>query len=44
MPIHVIWMSGSKVVAYRGKDYVKSAAEEIPGRHQRQLPTDLPET
>ena len=27
MPVQVIWQSGAKLVAYRGKDYVK---QELP--------------
>ena len=35
MPIHVIWMSGSKIVAYRGKDYVKPVTEQPPQPQQQ---------
>ena len=43
MPIHVIWMSGSKIVAYRGKDYVKSVIEQPPQPQQQQpQPHDVP--
>ena len=28
MPCHVLWISGSKMVVYRGKNYVKPVVEQ----------------